>query len=251
MVKKQASKKGGAAAEQENPLFAKRTRNFRIGGDIQPKRDLYRFVRWPEYIQLQRKKRILMMRLKTPPPIAQFTNTIDKSQTTALFRLLNKYKPESKAAKKERLHKAAAGEEEAKKPKTAVLKYGLKNVTGLVENAKAKLVVIAFDVDPIELVVWLPTLCKDKDVSYCIVKGKSKLGKLVGKKTCTAVAITEVRKEDVMELELLTKAFRSQFNDNKDARKTWGGGLLGPKSQRKLEKREQLVAAEKAKKAGF
>lgn len=250
MVKKQASKKAGAAAEAENPLFARRVKNFRIGGDIQPKRDLYRFVRWPEYIQLQRKKRILMMRLKTPPPIAQFTNTIDKSQTTALFRLLNKYKPDSAAAKKEKLQKAAR-EEEVKKTKPAVLRYGLKAITGLVENAKAKLVVIAFDVDPIELVVWLPTLCKDKDVTYCIVKGKSKLGKLVGKKTCTAVALTEVRKEDVMELELLSKAFRSQFNDNKDARKTWGGGVLGPKSQKRLEKREQLIAAEKAKKAGF
>jgi large subunit ribosomal protein L7Ae len=36
------------------------------------------------------------------------------------------------------------------------LKFGLNHVTTLVENKAAKLVVIAGDVDPIELVLWLP-----------------------------------------------------------------------------------------------
>jgi large subunit ribosomal protein L7Ae len=31
-----------------NPLFEKRTRNFGIGQNIQPKRDLSRFVKWPK-----------------------------------------------------------------------------------------------------------------------------------------------------------------------------------------------------------
>jgi hypothetical protein len=37
-----------------NPLFEKRPKNFGIGQDIQPKRDLTRFVKWPRYIRLQR-----------------------------------------------------------------------------------------------------------------------------------------------------------------------------------------------------
>lgn len=41
---------------------------------------------------------------------------------------------------------------------------------------KAQLVVIAHDVDPIELVVWLPALCRKMEIPYCIVKGKSRLG---------------------------------------------------------------------------
>ena len=41
---------------------------------------------------------------------------------------------------------------------------------------KAQLVVIAHDVDPIELVVWLPALCRKMEVPYCIVKGKARLG---------------------------------------------------------------------------
>merc|ERR1719364_2272 len=85
---------GKAAKKVKNPLFEKTPRNFRVGGDIQPKRDLARFVRWPKYIQLQRQKRILLQRLKVPPSIAQFSNTIDKGQAGQLLRLLKKYVPE-------------------------------------------------------------------------------------------------------------------------------------------------------------
>ena len=41
-----------------NPLFEKRPKNFGIGQDIQPKRDLTRFVKWPRYIRLQRQRAI-------------------------------------------------------------------------------------------------------------------------------------------------------------------------------------------------
>ena len=41
------------------------------------------------------------------------------------------------------------------------------------------MVVIAHDVDPIELVVWLPALCRKMEVPYAIVKGKSRLGAVV------------------------------------------------------------------------
>lgn len=44
---------------------------------------------------------------------------------------------------------------------------------------KAQLVVIAHDVDPIELVVWLPALCRKMEVPYCIVKGKARLGAVI------------------------------------------------------------------------
>lgn len=48
-----------------------------LGQDIQPKRDLTRFVRWPKYIRLQRQKAILMRRLKIPPPVNQFHHPLD------------------------------------------------------------------------------------------------------------------------------------------------------------------------------
>lgn len=40
--------------------------------------------------------------------------------------------------------------------------------------------VIAHDVDPIELVVWLPALCRKMEIPYCIVKGKARLGTVSG-----------------------------------------------------------------------
>jgi hypothetical protein len=59
---------------------------------------------------------------------------------------------------------------EADKKKPIVVKYGINHITNLIENKKAQMVVIAHDVDPIELVVWLPALCKKMGVPYCIVK---------------------------------------------------------------------------------
>lgn len=56
------------------------------------------------------------------------------------------------------------------KKKPVVVKYGINHITSLVEAGKAQLVVIAHDVDPIELVIWLPALCKKMNVPYVIVK---------------------------------------------------------------------------------
>lgn len=56
------------------------------------------------------------------------------------------------------------------KKKPVVVKYGINHITALVEAGKAQLVAIAHDVDPIELVVWLPALCKKMNVPYVIVK---------------------------------------------------------------------------------
>lgn len=59
---------------------------------------------------------------------------------------------------------------QVEKKKPVVVKYGLNHITTLVESGKAQLVVIAHDVDPIELVCWLPALCKKMGVPYAIVK---------------------------------------------------------------------------------
>ena len=53
------------------------------------------------------------------------------------------------------------------------------------EYKKAQLLVIAHDVDPIELVVFLPALCRKMGVPYCVIKGKARRGRLVHRKTCT------------------------------------------------------------------
>jgi len=81
-------------------LFNPIKRNYSIGNDTQPKRDVSRMVRWPKYIVIQRQKKILMERLKVPPAINQFTRFLDKNGAHILFNLLWKYRTESRLAKK-------------------------------------------------------------------------------------------------------------------------------------------------------
>lgn len=220
---------------------------------MQPVKDLSRFVKWPRYVRLQRQRAILKKRLKVPPSINQFTRAVDKNQASTLFRLLAHYRPESEQEKAKRLKaKAEAGvkgnADVAKTEKPLFVKYGLNHVTQLVESKKAKLVVIAHDVDPIELVVWLPALCRKMDVPYVIVKSKARLGHLVYKKTASAVALTEVRKEDAAKLEQIVANARLQFNDNTAERRRWGGGVMGHKASAVIRLRERALAKEQASK---
>jgi len=245
--------KKAKAAEASGPMWEAKKKNFAIGGDIQPRRDLSRYVRWPKYIRIQRQRKILYQRLKVPPAINQFSSSLDKNVSINLFKLLHKYRPEDKAEKKERLKtlatKKEAGEEAASK-KSIYIKFGINHIAKLCEQKKAQLVVIAHDVDPIELVVWLPSLCRKMDIPYCIVKSKSRLGALVHKKTATALAMVSVRPEDRHDFSQLVTSIRQQYNENaKVIERTWGGGIMGPKSQAATAKTDRAVAKEAAKKA--
>merc|ERR1712178_588040 len=105
MVKKTAGKKivSSGKSKSGNPLFKKTPKNFRIGGDIQPTKNLTRFVKWPKYVRIQRQKRVLMMRLKVPAPLHIFSNTLERDESNKVMKILSKYSPETKSEKKERL----------------------------------------------------------------------------------------------------------------------------------------------------
>merc|ERR1712050_704892 len=142
----------------------------------------------------------------------------------SVLRLLKKYQPETREAKKNRLMETAQQKkdgQEVKSKKPVVIKYGLNHVTTLVENKAAKLVVIAHDVEPLELVCWLPALCRKKEVPYCIIKGKGRLGQLVHKKAAACVALTAVSNEDKKDLDTLAQNFMGQFNENAEHRRRW------------------------------
>ncbi|KAI5397902.1 60S ribosomal protein L7a-1, variant 4 [Lathyrus oleraceus] len=79
--------------------------------------------------------------------------------------------------------------------------------------SRAQLVVIAHDVDPIELVVWLPALCRKMEIPYCIVKGKTRLGTIFHKKTAAVLCLTTVKNEDKMEFSRILEAIKANFND--------------------------------------
>jgi len=252
--KKPAPAPFGASKKQQvhkNPLFESKPRNFGIGQDIQPKTDLTRFVKWPEYIRLQRQKVILHQRLKVPPAIAQFSHTLDKNTATQLFKLLNKYRPETKQEKKARLDATAKSTAESKDSKTEkdtkkplFVKYGLNHCVALIEAKKANLVIIANDVDPIELVVFLPALCRKMGVPYVIIKSKARLGTVVHKKTAAVLTLQDVKSEDNKELATLVSAAKANFTDKyEDQKRHWGGGLLGNKSKGKLRRRAKAAGS--------
>jgi large subunit ribosomal protein L7Ae len=130
-----------------------------------------------------------------------------------LFRILEKYSPETRKEKQERLRNTAANGDKKSTPKPVNLKFGLNHVTYLVEQKRAKLVLIASDVDPIETVVFLPTLCKAMGIPYAIVQCKSRLGRLVHKKTASCVALTEFTHSQA-ELNNIARNCEQQFNSS-------------------------------------
>jgi large subunit ribosomal protein L7Ae len=241
------------AKKTANPLFVKRPKDWSIGGDIRHKTDLTRFVKWPKYIRLQRQKAILQTRLKIPPPINQFRNALDKQTATQLFKLLDKYRPESPQDKKARLlaraEARAAGKPDEPSKHKALLHQGMQIVTKLIESKKAQLVMIASDVEPVELVMWMPALCRKMGVPYCIVKTKSRLGRVVRRKTVTCLAFSGVEAQDKTSLSKIIEVVKTNYNERFDEiRKNWGGGSLSDRTTAKLNKREKLKAIELAKK---
>jgi len=189
-----------------------------------------------------RQKKVLQQRLPAPGAINQFTHVVQKDQARKLFSLLSKYIPESTKEKRQRLKEEAKDKNDKKKAKGSskpyFIKFGLNHVTTLVESKQAKLVVMAHDVTPIELIVFLPDLCKKMGIPYCFVKGKARLGKFVHQKQCTVVALTDVRQEDMNDLNNLRTYFNGVYNENTGIRRVAAEPILSNKSQQKLDKKQ-------------
>jgi len=243
--------RGPKSAPKNDPLITKRPRNYGIGQDIQHKRDVTRFVKWPKYVRIQRQRTILYNRIKVPPPINQFRACcLDRQNCTQLFKLLDKYKMESDKAKSQRLKAIAKDKAEgkevapAKRPNRVVL--GINKITSLVEQKKATLVVIASDVDPIEVVLHLPALCRKMGVAYCVVKGgRSRLGMVARRKSVAALALTTVNSEDKSALSKLCESVKASFNERyEEIRKQWGGNNLSNRSKAKIAKLEKAKEKE-------
>jgi large subunit ribosomal protein L7Ae len=72
------------------------------------------------------------------------------------------------------------------------IKKGINETTKAIERGQAKLVLIAMDVDPPEIVSFLPILCEEKKVPYMFVPSKRELGEAAGiAVSASAAAIVE------------------------------------------------------------
>ena len=75
---------------------------------------------------------------------------------------------------------------------TGKVRKGVNETTKAIERGLAKLVVIAEDVTPEEVIMHLPVLCDEKKVPYVYVPSKEELGKASGIEVSTSsVAIVE------------------------------------------------------------
>ena len=87
---------------------------------------------------------------------------------------------------------------------TGKIKKGTNETTKAVERGLAKLVVIAEDVDPPEVVAHLPLLCDEKKIPYTYVPSKKKLGEAAGIEVqAAAVAIIEPGDADALVKEII------------------------------------------------
>jgi len=75
---------------------------------------------------------------------------------------------------------------------TGKIKKGINEVTKAIERGLAKLVVIAEDVNPKEIIMHLPPLCEEKKIPYVYVPSKAELGAAAGLRVAaSAVAIVK------------------------------------------------------------
>ncbi|MHA1965142.1 MAG: 50S ribosomal protein L7Ae [Candidatus Thorarchaeota archaeon] len=73
---------------------------------------------------------------------------------------------------------------------TGRIKKGINEATKSIERGIARLVVVAEDVEPQEVIMYLPGLCDDKKAPYIFVTSKADLGNAAGiERPTAAVAI--------------------------------------------------------------
>lgn len=89
---------------------------------------------------------------------------------------------------------------------TGHVRKGTNEATKAVERGQAKLVVIAEDVDPPEVVAHLPLLCEERKIPYVFVPSKEKLGTSAGIDVYAASAcITEAGEASTLVKEISTR----------------------------------------------
>lgn len=89
---------------------------------------------------------------------------------------------------------------------TGQVRKGTNETTKAVERGTAKLVVIAEDVDPPEVVAHLPLICDERKIPYVFVPNKQKLGSSVGLDVYAAAAcITELGEAASLIKEIATR----------------------------------------------
>jgi large subunit ribosomal protein L7Ae len=101
--------------------------------------------------------------------------------------------------------------------KSGKLKKGTNEVTKVIERGVAKLVVVAQDTQPEEVIMHLPILCEEKNIPCIGVKSKTELGAAAGLGIpCSSVAITEEADAKDLIKEITSKTIGVKMEEKKD-----------------------------------
>jgi large subunit ribosomal protein L7Ae len=133
---------------------------------------------------------------------------------------------------------------------TGRVRKGTNEATKAIEKGDAPLVVIAEDVDPEEVVMHLPILCDEKNVSYVYVPSKKDLGKSAGLEVgCSAVAIEKAGNAGEIIEEIVKRLGKKDKAENKDEKEGKPAEEKKEKPKKRKKKGKEEPAAEKEEKA--
>ena len=124
---------------------------------------------------------------------------------------------------------------------TGKIRKGTNEVTKAVERGEAKLVVVAKDVTPPEIVMHLPVICKEKDISCVEVPTKEELGAAAGiEKGTSSVAIVQEGEAKSIVKEINSKVPKAapKKEEKKELSNESEKGLEKPKVSQKAPKEE-------------
>lgn len=95
--------------------------------------------------------------------------------------------------------------------KTGKIKKGTNEVTKAIERGTAKLVVVAQDTNPKEIIMHLPTLCEEKNIPLVPIPKREELGEAAGLSLPTA-SIAVIQEGDAKQaIKELTSKLKSAW----------------------------------------
>ena len=129
---------------------------------------------------------------------------------------------------------------------TGKVRRGTNEATKVIERGKAKLVYIAQDVQPPEIVAHLPGLCDDKKIPYIFVGSKLDLGKASGIDVPTAsVAVMEVGNATKEISAVIEKLNGIRSSGAQEGKPKAGSKPAGAKQEKPAEKKPEKAEAKK------
>lgn len=84
-------------------------------------------------------------------------------------------------------------------------KKGTNEVIKSVERGESKLVILAEDVNPPEVVYFIPKLCEERKVPFAYVKTRADLGSKVAISSAASISITDLGKSEELYKEITSE----------------------------------------------